>query len=389
VPQDREGYHFVVWDQLRLSDRQLRLTGLELTWLQLFDGRRTLHDIHAEAACQAGGQFLPMEVFARLAERLADALFLEGPSYRARVESSVRAPACTPSYGSDPEALRRTITRLFTGPDGPGLPGEPRPDDEFRGALVPHIDYARGGKTFAWAFKEVFERTPASLFVIIGTSHYSAHRFTLTRKHFQTPLGVAPTDQDFIDRLVSHYGGGLFDDELLAHLPEHSIELEVVFLQYLYGEKRPFRIVPLVVGSFHDCVLQGRQPRDCPDIARMVEALRAAERQTNEPVCYLISGDLAHIGPKFGDREPVADAQLAHSRRQDEALLRRGEAADPSGYFGVIADEADGRRVCGLPPTYLTLEAVRPRRGRLLHYDQYVHPRGHESVSFAGMAFYR
>src|SRR5437763_15916688 len=60
VPQDREGYHFVVWDQLRLSDRQLRLTGLELTWLQLFDGRRTLHDIPAEAARQAGGQFLPV-----------------------------------------------------------------------------------------------------------------------------------------------------------------------------------------------------------------------------------------------------------------------------------------------------------------------------------------
>jgi AmmeMemoRadiSam system protein B len=389
VPQDREGYHFIVWDQLRLTDRQLRLTGLELSWLQLFDGRRTLRDIQAEAMRQVGGQLLPVEVFARLAERLADALFLEGPSYRARVESPVRAPACIPSYGSDPEALRQTIARLFAGPGGPGLPGEPRPDDRFCGALVPHIDYGRGGTTFAWAFKEVFERTPASLFVVIGTSHYSGHRFTLTRKHFETPLGVALTDQGYIDRLVSHYGDGLFDDELLAHLPEHSIELEVVFLQYLYGGRRPFRIVPLVVGSFHDCVLRGRQPRDCADIARMAEALRAAERQTKEPVCYLISGDLAHIGPKFGDRGPVADAQLAHSRRQDQELLRQAEAADPAGYFAVIAGEADGRRVCGLPPTYLTLEAVRPRGGKLLHYGQYVAPHGHESVSFAGMVFYR
>src|SRR5262249_31446330 len=198
------------------------------------------------------------------------------------------------------------------------------------------IDYGRGGETFSWAFKEVFERTPASLFVIIGTSHYSGHRFTLTRKHFETPLGVAPTDQDYIDRLVSRYGDGLLDDELLAHLPEHSIELEGVFLQYLYGGRRPFRIVPLVVGSFHDCALRGRQPRDCADIARMVEALRATEQQTKEPVCYLISGDLAHIGPKFGDRGPVAEDQLAHSRRQDEALLRQAEAADPAGYFAVI-----------------------------------------------------
>ena len=71
----------------------------------------------------------------------------------------------------------------------------------LRAALVPHIDYARGGATYAWGFKEVAERTDASLFVIVGTSHYSGERFTLTRQHFKTPLGVVPTDQKYIDRL--------------------------------------------------------------------------------------------------------------------------------------------------------------------------------------------
>src|SRR5205085_8220527 len=123
--------------------------------------------------------------------------------------------------------------------------------------------------------KEIFERTDASLFVIIGTSHYSAQRYTLTRKHFRTPLGVVPTDQAYIDRLVAHYGDGLFDDEL-AHLPEHSIELEVVLLQYLYEGRRPIRIVPLIVGSFHDCVTTGNSPRHADDVARMVAALRQA-----------------------------------------------------------------------------------------------------------------
>ena len=85
-------------------------------------------------------------------------------------------------------------------------------------------------------------------------------RFTLTRKHFQTPLGIVPTDQGYIDRLVAHYGDGLFEDEVRAHLPEHSIELEVVLLHYLYEGKRDIRIVPLVVGSFEDCVLTGFEP---------------------------------------------------------------------------------------------------------------------------------
>jgi AmmeMemoRadiSam system protein B len=334
----------------------------------------------------AGGRLLPLELFTALVQKLDDARFLDGPRFREALAGPVREPSCIGCYSGNPDTLRQQLRHLFTDARGPGLPREPRPDGRLRAALIPHIDYGRGGVTYAWGFKEVFERSEASLFVIIGTSHYSSHRFTLTRKHFKTPLGVAPTDQAYVDRLVAHYGNGLFDDEHVAHLPEHSIELEVVFLQYLYEGRRPIRIVPLVVGSFHDCVADGSAPAARQDVARMVEALRRADAQTKEPVCYLISGDLAHIGPKFGDPQPVAEPLLTHSREQDNALLRQTEAADPHGYFRVIADERDGRRICGLPPTYLTLEALRPGAGKVLHYDQYVHPR--ESVSFASMAFY-
>jgi hypothetical protein len=84
----------------------------------------------------------------------------------------------------------------------------------------------------------------------------------------------------------------------------------------------------------------------------------------------------------------VGEPLLGHSRQQDHELLRYLETADACGYFRVIADDSDRRRICGLPPTYTALEAVRPGRGKLLHYDQYVHPLGHESVSFASVAFY-
>src|SRR5581483_5511317 len=123
------------------------------------------------------------------------------------------------------------------------------------------------------------------------------------------------TDPEYVDRLEAEYGPGLFEDEL-AHLPEHSIELEVVFLQYLYEGKRSFRIVPLVVGPFEDAVRAGCSPGSKDDIAAMVRALRQAEAETPDPICYIISGDLAHIGPKFGDAEPVGEPLLSHSRRQ-------------------------------------------------------------------------
>src|SRR5262249_50032491 len=154
-----------------------------------------------------------------------------------------------------------------------------------------------------------------------------------------------------------------------------------VFLQYLYEGKRPIRIVPVVVGAFQDSLEAGSLPSFREDIGRMIEALQKTEAETPDPICYLISGDLAHLGPKFGDPEPVQEPLLSLSREQDQALLRQAEIVDMAGYFRLIADEADRRRICGLPPTYTVLEAARPSRGKLLHYDQYVHPHGFESVS--------
>jgi AmmeMemoRadiSam system protein B len=411
-PEGAGGY--VIWDQLRLAVRHLWVTNLEMSWLRLFDGQRTLPDIQAKLTRNLDGRVGLDKAFQRFVRKLDDALFFEGPRFRARLrahtDNPIRPPACTASYGDDPIRLRRTLEHFFTEPGGPGRPGPRRPDERFRAALIPHIDYGRGGRAYAWPYKKVFERTPASLFVILGTSHYSLHRFTLTRKNFQTPLGIASTDQTYIDRLVAHYGDGLFDDELPAHLPEHSIELEVVFLQYLFPDT-PFRIVPLLVGSFHDCIVSGREPMEADDIGRMIAALRAVERETKEPIYYIISGDLAHLGPKFRDPGPVHPALLAHSRRQDLALLHeldgaaRGIASaprnysfealtrprppDPKAYFRILAEENDARRICGLPPTYTVLQALRPSRGEVLHYDQYVHPDGFESVSFASAVFYK
>jgi AmmeMemoRadiSam system protein B len=381
----------------------VRLSVREFTWLQWLDGTNTLRDVQAVAMHQAGGELLPIEPLAALVEKLDSALFLDGPRFEALLTAPVREPVCLGSYSADPDELSRQLDDFFTGRGGPGLPASPGVSNvlsaghsvypaqhsphRLRALLAPHIDYARGGACYAWGYKELAERTDASLFVIVATSHYSPARFTLSRQDFKTPLGVVPTDQAYVDRVVQSYGDGLFDDPL-AHLPEHSIELEVVFLQYLFRQSRPIRIVPLLVGSFADCVETGTDPADHPDISRMVEALRSAEADATEPVCYVISGDLAHIGPKFGDRGALKQPFLSASRSQDTAILNAAEAADPAGYYRLIADEGDSRRICGLPPTWLTLQAARPARGRLLNYEQYVHPRGQESVSFASMAFY-
>jgi AmmeMemoRadiSam system protein B len=390
VRDPRDTRHGYLVDDLRQCLEPVRLPLHEFRCLDWFDGTHSLRDIQTAATSRLDGQRLPLEHLLDLAGRLDQALLLDGPRWQDHAYGPVREPVCIGCYEGEPAALRRQVEDLFTQAGGPGLPEPPRTDARLHAALVPHIDYARGNVSYAWGFKEIFERTSASLFVIIGTSHYSTHRFTLTRKNFKTPLGIVATDQEFIDRLVRHYGDGLFDDELQAHMPEHSIELEVVLLQWYYAAVRPIRIVPLVVGSFADATLTSTAPSDIDDIGRMIEALRAVEAETQEPICWLISGDLAHIGPKFGEgRAPLTARELAHSRGQDQALLHRLEAADLKGYFRILAGEQDERAICGFPPTWTVLAAVGADRGKVLHYGRYVHPLGLESVSFASAGFYR
>src|SRR5689334_14422396 len=104
-----------LWDQLRLSSAQERVTLVELEWVQLFDGTRTLRDVHVEAMAGLGGQLLPLEVFAALLRRLEEAMFLDGPKYRERLASPVREPSCIGCYDGEPGRLRRQLERLFTG----------------------------------------------------------------------------------------------------------------------------------------------------------------------------------------------------------------------------------------------------------------------------------
>jgi hypothetical protein len=379
-------------DQLILYDPRrigqpvvMSLLAVELA--KRFDGERTLSEIRAEVMREYPQVQVPLDALLGLAAALDEALLLESPRLRAVFEAPIRPPACIGSYSGDPQELRSQLAQLFTAPGGPGKP-EPvrRSASNLRAVLVPHMDYGRGNITYGHGFAELIQNTSARVFVIIATSHYSGHRFSLTRQHFDTPLGLVETDQDYVTRLENAYGPGLFDDPA-AHVPEHSIELEVVVLRYLL-EDRPFRIVPLLVGSFGDCIHHQISPQSVEDINRMVQALRTAEAGCSEEVCYLISGDLAHIGPKFNDRRMAAGPWLDESRAKDDELLKALGEADPEAYFNLIAAEKNVRRICGLSPTWLTLAATQPRTGKVLHYQQYVEPNGHESVSFAAAAFY-
>src|SRR4051794_10951468 len=96
--EDTSGRRLVLHDLLRLNGHYLRLTPPELRWLPLFDGTRPLREIQADAVRLSGGEIIPLDRFSELASAMDQALFLEGPRYRAAVDDPVRRPVCVGTY---------------------------------------------------------------------------------------------------------------------------------------------------------------------------------------------------------------------------------------------------------------------------------------------------
>jgi MEMO1 family protein len=356
------------------------------------DGRSTLDEIEARFFGETGLRLPPGDL-ADLVSRLDRNMMLDGPTFdafrQAYATQDIRPSALSGrSYPASGLALRAELARIFAHPAASGPPSNAAADPgRLRGILCPHIDFGRGGPVYTWAYRELIEQSDADTFVILGVAHQPCrHRFALTRKHFETPLGLARTDQVFVDRIAEAAGTHLFEDEL-AHRTEHSIEFQVVFLQYLLGDRPGVSIVPILVGSFHDLMESGVDPIDDPEVRRMVDALRAAESTSGKKVAYIGGIDLCHVGPEFGDPGLVDGPTLDRVRAFDQSMLDHATRPDPGGWFSEAAEIGNRWRVCGLAATYTMLHAIGPARGRLLRYDQAVDPARTSCVTFASVAY--
>ncbi len=372
----------------------------------LMDGQHTLAEIQTAFQRQTGVA-APLADVERIVRRLDEAYLLAGQRFdryrRQEVEAYLNNPLRSAShaggaYAEEPEALREQLAAFFTCGGGPGSVGSDVIADgpQLCGIVSPHIDLRRGGPTYAWAYKQVAERGKADLFVIFGTAHNPMQQpFCVSRKDFDTPLGVVRTDRQFIDRLVAHLASSvagqqvdLFEDELV-HRFEHSIEFQATFLQYVLDAKREFRIVPVLAGSFQEFLADGRQPDESPEVQAFLAGLQAAADQHPGSVCYISAADFAHIGQRFGDQWLLDENRLAEQSADDRRLLEAVCRCDSAGLFSQVAQQEDRSRICGLSPTYVMLKLIDSARGELLKYDQAVEPDGTSCVSFASVAFYR
>ena len=116
--------------------------------------------------------------------------------------------------------------------------------------------------------------------------------------------------------------------------------------------ERPFKIVPILVSSFHSSVLQQTLPERDHAVQKFLSALRDLTQKETRRVCFIAGVDLAHVGSEFGDREPVTEDFLKWVEREDHKLIERLGALDAPGFFNEVAKDGDRRKICGFAPLY-------------------------------------
>ena len=383
-------------DPLNLSGKILFVPYPLFFMISLFDGQHSIVDVQAEFMRQFG-ELLYREKIESLLIQLEDHFLLESDRFRGAerklVEEFQKASfrpltLAGESYEKDPAKLLKAIRNTLLNLDEPESQEEAEGFGRLVAAIAPHIDYSRGGSCYARAHRAIQNGSDADLVLILGTAHApTRHPYSVTRKDFESPWGVVETDRDFLDELQGICPYPLLEDEFV-HKGEHSIELQLVFLRALWNKERPFQIIPVLCGSFHEAIAEDKSPSEIAEIEGFIRALKQILSNRKKRVLVLASADLAHVGVQFGDAEVPDRFTLETLEEEDRRLLEYAERMDAEGFYEVLRREKNRRRICGLSSIYTLLRIVDARQGKMLQYGQAMDAGTQSVVTFASMGFF-
>jgi len=239
-------------------------------------------------------------------------------------DKDIREPIIAGSwYPGNPGALRELIENYLD------RATYHSPLGELKAVIVPHAGYVYSGQVAAYAYRLVrqgnFQRV-----VMIGPSHRAAFKGVSVSMlaGYRTPLGVVPVDRPFARKLLDESDRVQWVPK--AHAQEHSLEIQIPFLQTVLPD---FRIVP---------ILMGEQKYDtCLSLARSLAALIGDSKGT----LILASTDLSHY-------HGYSEAMVL-----DTAFIRYVESLDPEGLSRALA--AGECEACGGGPAVTTLLAAK------------------------------
>jgi len=269
-----------------------------------------------------------------------------------------RAAVAGQFYSAKASSLRAEIEGCFMSPIGPGsLPklsehGERR----LAGAMVPHAGFMYSGPVAAHVYSAIAADGFPGTFIIIGPNHHGVGRgVAVSTEDFETPLGKVEVDNEIVSKLK-----GVVEPDRAAHVYEHSIEVQLPFLQYI----RPsFKLVAISMGY-----------QDYETAAELASSIIKATE--GKDVFILASSDMSHYIPP----------EMAKSI--DSKVIEKIVALDPKGVYDTV--RGLDVSMCGYGPAMAMLMAAKGSKAKLLKYATSgdVSPMD-EVVGYAGVVVYK
>lgn len=383
--EDGDGVRIAVRDRCHLSDVTLTVSQPAFHVLTLMDGENSCAEIRRlfEAAYR---QALAVNTLQSMLDHLEGAHLLEGEAFDVYYESllgSYRASGRRPMPHAEALGIDsggRGFDEMISGAS-PSRFARP-----IQGLIAPHLDYPRGEPCYVAAYGALREGPAPDRVIVLGTNHFGRSMSVVaTGCDFETPLGTTRTDRAFLERIEGRCGD--LRRYELDHAREHSVELQVGWLQHLFGADR-FKLVPFLCPD--PCGPTGTAPFDGDgvDLRTFAIALGELIRLEDETTTLVVAGaDLSHVGAAFGDERALDEAFLAEVSRRDRAALDLLAAGDSTGFVGAVATDENVTRVCSAGCIFALATALPDARGQLLGYHQAVDQPSQTCVTCAAVAF--
>ena len=257
---------------------------------------------------------------------------------------SVRKPAVAGQfYPSDPGELSDLVDGCYLHPLGPGRsPPAPETRSDAVAVVCPHAGYVYSGPVAAHSYLHVSSMRSPDLIVVVAPNHHGIGSgvSTFREGEWETPLGRMKVDSTASEELVELAGIVSFDPE--AQRLEHSLEVQLPFIQRLYGDSVPFLPISL---KFQDFDTSAAVSKALAKIAK------------GKKLVLIASSDLTHY-------ESAASAS-----EKDSALLGQVLRMDVHGFYSTL--ETLEMTACGFGAIATVMQAASAlglKKAELLKY---------------------
>lgn len=243
--------------------------------------------------------------------------------------------------------------------------------------IVPHAGWVFSGPTAGKVFKSIQEKASPNTFLIFGAVHVwgMSDAAMFPEGAWETPCGPVAIDEALSARLLEDVAELVHADPS-AHAREHSIEVQIPFIQQLFPEAK---ILPIMVSPG-------------PWAASLGERVGNVLAEIEGNVVVLGSTDLTHYGPSFGFTPyGVGEEALQKMKENDRRII---DLALDMQAHSVVQEATQHRNACGagaIAATVAAAKALGAQRGHLLEHvtSQEVMPerRASDAVGYAGIIF--